>query len=113
MDVSVTDDGQLQLIIDQRVYPPVPIDAVQAMYARIPDAEAASARAELTAAMRALTGVLATSADLVASFTISANTATVTVDPATFATIQTRFAIIPDPDTGTLIMGPVTIWEGA
>lgn len=61
VDVSVTDAGLLQVTVDGMTWPPLPVEVVPALAAKVPDAQAAGARQQTTAAVRALTDVLITS----------------------------------------------------
>jgi hypothetical protein len=109
MTVAVTESGGLQLSRNGVLFPPLEISDVQALYARIPDAEAAAARTTLTRIMLGLLGLLAAVPGLAADITIVDDTADITVNAATYAAIQALWLVSPDPATDNLVNGPVTV----
>lgn len=110
MEVTVTDDGQLQLQIDRVIYPPIPIEAVPLLADKVAAAQAAAGATALTRVMRELTAMLIVTPGLTANIAFANNKAAVTVDPTTFAAIEQQWSLTPDA-TGALVMGPVTITE--
>jgi hypothetical protein len=109
VDVTVTDAGQLQLSVDGVTYPPLPVEAVRALAERVPEAQAASARQQVTAAVRALTDVLITSgAGMAASVEVGPAGVTAEVDPASFERAQRLLGVTPD-SAGELRSGRITI----
>lgn len=110
VDVTVLDDGRMQVTVDGTTWAPLPLEAVQALAARLPDAQAAAARQGLTAAIRTLTDVLVGSgAEMDATVEVSATSITATVDDGSFDRAQEHLGVEPDPTSGDLIAGPITI----
>ncbi len=112
-DVTITDDGELQLSDDGMMTTPLAIEAVQALYARVPDAQAAAGRVGLTGLVRELTALLASTPGMSGTFTITGDALDATVPAAAFAAIQQAWGATPDPTTGALVHGPATIHQAA
>ncbi len=109
VDVTVTDAGHLQLSVDGVTYPPLPVEAVRALAARVPDAQAAALRQQMTAAIRALTDVLVASGpEMAASVQVIPTGITATVDEGSFERARKMLGIEPDA-AGELKRGRVTI----
>jgi hypothetical protein len=109
VDVTVTDAGHLQLSVDGVTYPPLPVEAVRALAARVPDAQAAALRQQMTAAIRALTDVLVASGpEMAAQVEVIPTGITATVDEGSFERARKMLGVEPDA-AGELKRGRVVI----
>ena len=107
--VRVTDTGEMQVTVEGVTFPPLPLDAVQAMAAKIPDAAMASASRAMTEAVRALTDVLVTAGpDAAGTIEFTASTVVAGVDEGTYDLAMEAFGVEPDTD-GDLRAGPVIV----
>lgn len=112
MNVTVTDDGQLQLTDDDgKVSPPLSIAAVQALAAAIPDAQQASDRAELTALVRSMTGLLSTMPSIVVSqLAVQDGQLTAHLNSEAFDALAAIWGVTPSAP-GYMQNGPATIYS--
>ncbi len=109
VDVTVTDDGLLAVRVDAQHWPPLPVQAVEALAARVPDARAAAERQGLTAAIRGLTTLLVGSGpDMSATVEVSPAGLVATVDDESYDRAQQAMGIDPDAD-GALRDGQVVV----
>ncbi len=109
VDVTVTDAGLLQVTVDGVSWPPLPVDVVPVLAAKVPDAQAAAAQHQVTAAMRTLTDVLMSSgADLAANVVVDPQGVEAEVDDESFERAQEELGVTPDSD-GALRYGRVVI----
>ncbi len=109
VDVSVTDAGELQLTVDGVTMPPLPVEVVPALAAKVPDAQAAGARQQVTAAVRTLTDVLmASGQDLAATVNVGPLGVEAEVDDESFERAQAEMGLTPD-STGDLRRGRMVI----
>jgi hypothetical protein len=108
-DVIVLDNGELQITCDGQALAPLPVEAIEAAHARIPDAQNAVARVQLTAAIRALTDVLLTQgADMTASVEVTPAGLTAVVDSGSYEAVRQQLGVTPDGD-GQLVWGPAVV----
>ncbi len=109
IDVTVTDDGQLAVRVDTQHWPPLPVEAVEALANRLPDARAAAERQGLTAAIRGLTTLLVGSGpDMSATVEVSPSGLVATVDDESYDRAQRAMGVGPDAD-GALRDGQVVV----
>jgi hypothetical protein len=109
VDVTVLDDGSMELTVDSQTWSPIPLAAVEAMVALVPAAQAAAQRQGLTASIRVLTDVLVSSGpDMTADVQVTGTSVAATVDQASFERAQQVTGATPDAN-GKLKVGPVTI----
>ncbi len=109
VDVTVTDPGLLQVSVDGMTWPPLPVEVVPALAAKVPDAQAAGARREVTAAVRTLTDVLmASGADLAATVVVGPQGVEAEVDDESYERAQEALGVEPD-SAGDLRHGRVVI----
>lgn len=108
--VTVRDDGTLQLTVDGQMLPPISIQAAQALADAIPAARQAASRATLTSTVRDLTGLMAVSPNLVATIDIAGDSLTAHVDPTSFAIIEQVWQQTPAEDGG-IHHGPATVFS--
>ncbi len=109
IDVTVTDDGLLALRMGIQHWPPLPIEAVEALAARIPDARAASERQALTAAIRSMTTLLVGSGpNMSATVEVSPVGLVATVDDESYDRAQQAMGTAPDAG-GALRDGQVVV----
>lgn len=113
--VEVLPDGSLQLTDgDGMVFAPITVEAAQALAHRVPDAQAACARQGVTAALQGLLSVLSMQNPTMQVVVTATPTAIgAVVDSTTFAELQQTLGLAPDPVTGALVHGPVTITKAA
>ncbi len=99
IDATVTDDGLLSVRVGTQFWPPLPVEAVEALAARVPDARAAAERQGLTAAIRDLTTLLVGSGpDMSATVDVSPVGLVATVDDESYDRAQRIMGV--DPDSG-------------
>ncbi len=109
VDVTVTDAGLLQVSVDGVSWPPLPVEVVPALAAKVPDAQAAGARQQVTAAVRTLTDVLmASGADLAATVVVGPQGVEAEVDDESYERAQEALGVTPD-SAGDLRHGRVVI----
>lgn len=107
--VTILDDGQMQVSVDGMQWAPLPLAAVQALAARVGDAQAATQRQTLTAATRGLLDILVASGPaMAATVTVTATALDATVDDDSFDRAVTALNAAPNGD-GSITSGPVTI----
>ena len=93
--VKVTDSGELQVTTDGVTLPPLPVEVVQAMAAKVDEATAAAATESRTAAVRVLTDIL-TTAGAAGSVDFAPAAVTAEVDDKSFGMAQEAFGVTPD-----------------
>ncbi len=104
IDVTVTDDGLLAVRVDTQHWPPLPVEAVEALAARVPDARAAAERQGLTAAIRGLTTLLVGSGPrMSATVEVSPAGLVATVDDESYHRAQEALRV--EPDAGGALRG--------
>ncbi len=109
VDVTVTDAGLLQVSVDGVSWPPLPVDVVSVLAAKVPDAQAAAAQYQVTAAMRTLTDVLmASGAELAANVVVGPEGVEAEVDDESYERAQEELGVTPDSG-GALRYGRVVI----
>ncbi len=109
VDVSVTDAGELQLTVDGVSWPPLPVEVVPVLAAKVPDAQAAGARHQVTAAVRALTDVLMASGQaLAATVNVGPLGVEAEIDEESFERVQAEMGLTPD-SAGDLRRGRMVI----
>ncbi len=109
VDVTVTDAGLLQVSIDGVSWPPLPVEVVPALAAKVLDAQAAGARQQVTSAVRTLTDVLmASGADLAATVVVGPEGVEAEVDDESYERAQEALGVTPD-SAGDLRHGRVVI----
>jgi hypothetical protein len=109
VDVTVLDDGSMELTVDGQTWSPIPLLAVEAMVALVPAAHAAASRQVLTASIRTLTDVLVSSGPgMSAQVQVTGTSVSAMVDAASFERAQQVTGVSPDA-SGQLKVGPVTI----
>jgi hypothetical protein len=110
MNVTVTNDGRLQLNVDGLMTPPLSVEAVQALAAAIPDAQAAAGRQTLTDAVHDLTDLLAVVPTLTGTVEItSAGTILAHLSADAFAAAAQAWGVTPN-ENGALVHGPATVY---
>ncbi len=109
IDVTVTDDGQLAVRVDAQYWSPLPVEAVEALARRVPDARAAAERQELTASVRHLTSVLIGSgSQMSATVHVAPDSLVAEVDEESFGRAQEALGVEPGAE-GELSAGLVTV----
>ncbi len=109
VDVTVTDDGLLSVRVDSQHWPPLPVEAVEALAARVPDARAAGERQALTDSVRRLTSVLVGAGpQMSATVHVQPDSLTAEVDDVSFERTRDALGIEPDAE-GELCAGLVTV----
>ncbi len=109
IDVTVTDEGLLAVRVDAQHWPPLPVEAVEALVARVPDARAAWERRALTTSVRHLTSVLVGSGpEMSATVHVAPDSLIAEVDDESFGRVQEAFGVEPGVD-GELTAGLVTV----
>ncbi len=109
IDVTVTDDGQLSVRVGTQHWPPLPVEAVEALAVRVPDARAAAERRALTESVRSLTSLLVgTGPQMSATVHVEPDSLTAEVDDVSFDRAQDALGVEPDAN-GELTAGLVTV----
>ncbi len=109
IDVTVTDDGQIAVRVDTQHWPPLPVEVVEALAARVPDARAAWERRALTASVRHLTSVLVGAGpQMSATVYVAPDSLVAEVDDESFERAQEALGVEPDVND-QLIAGLVTV----
>ncbi len=109
IDVTVTDDGLLAVRVDAQHWPPLPVEAVEALAARVSDARAAAERRVLTASVRHLTSVLIGSGpQMSATVHVAPDSLVAEVDDESFGRAQEALGVEPGVE-GELSAGLVTV----
>jgi len=104
--VNVTEDGQIQLIDDQTIYPPLTIAAVTLLNEAIPAAQDVVNQLALASVVQQIAAVLALPGAQ-GTFTVTGVTVTATVNNFAFTTLVTQWAAVPVD--GSFTFGPATI----
>ncbi len=109
IDVTVTDEGLLSVRVDAQYWPPLPVEAVEALAVRVPDARAAWERRALTASVRHLTSVLVGAGpQMSATVHVEPDSLVAEVDDESFERAQQALGVDPD-GKGELTAGLVTV----
>ncbi len=109
VEVSVSDNGDLQLTVDGVRYPPLPIEAAEALAREVPAAKVAAARTGLLVGLRALIdGIAPSGAGLEAQVTVGQGSVSAVLDDESFARAQQALGVSPGPD-GVLRKGSMRV----
>ncbi len=107
--MTVTDDGLLAVRVDAQHWPPLPVEAVEALAVRVPDARAAAGRQGLTAAIRSLTTLLVGSGPgMSANVEVTPAGLVAVVDEESYDRAQQAMGVDPDA-SGALRVGQVVV----
>lgn len=110
VDVQVTDDGKIQATVDGITGPALSIDTLQAMAAKVPAARNRLRTHEFAGAVRGLTeALLAGPPTIDATIVVQPGVVSATVDPGTFEVMRSALGVEPDPVTGALVAGFITV----
>ncbi len=109
IDVTVTDEGLLSVRVDTQHWPPLPVEAAEALAIRVPDARAAAERQALTVSVRHLTSVLVGAGpQMSATVHVAPDSLIAEVDDESFERAQEALGVEPDAE-GELSAGLVTV----
>ena len=106
MNVVVMEDGRVQLIDDQTIYPPLTIDAVTLLAAAIPAAQDVVNALALTSVIQQIAAVLALPGAQ-GTFTVTGTTLTADLNNFAFSLLATQWGAVPVD--GSFTFGPATI----
>jgi hypothetical protein len=104
--VDVTAEGQIQLIDDQTIYPPLSISAVTLLSQAIPAAQDVVNQLALTQVVQQIAAILALP-EAQGTFTVTGTTLTAELNNFAFTTLATQWGAVPVD--GMFAFGPATV----
>lgn len=108
MQVNVTTDGRLQLVVDGVVSAPLTVEAVALLNNNIPAAQAVLVQVPLSDSLAKIADGLSSGTGN-ATVTVQGTSVNVTADGATFSALAQALGVTPGPSTSSFTSGAVTV----